>query len=118
MGSMPDRFTVRPTGSRRRRGNIGAMPSRILLRTACIVLPLLAGCDLVFMNGENFIRPGTMKGRRLLMLAYLAKVVFGKPVVLANLSLDLSEPALAELVAQVLPLLDDCLLYTSPSPRD
>ena len=44
MGSMPDRFTVRPTGSRRRRGNIGAMPSRILLRTACIVLPLLAGC--------------------------------------------------------------------------
>ena len=71
------------------------------------VLPSLAGCDLLFMNGENFIRPGTMKGRRLLMLAYLAKVVFGKPVVLANLSLDLSEPALAELVAQVLPLLDE-----------
>ena len=71
------------------------------------VLPLLAGCDLVFMNGENFIRPGTMKGRRLLMLAYLAKVVFGKPVVLANLTLDLSEPALAEMAAQVLPLLDE-----------
>lgn len=71
------------------------------------VLPLLAGCDLVFINGENFIRPGTMKGRRLLMLAYLAKVAFGKPVVLANLSLDLSEPALAEMVAQVLPLLDE-----------
>ena len=71
------------------------------------VLPLLAGCDLLFMNGENFIRPGTLKGRRLLMLAYLAKVVFGKPVVMANLSLDLSEPALAELVAQVLPLLDE-----------
>lgn len=71
------------------------------------VLPLLAGCDLLFMNGENFIRPGTMKGRRLLMLAYLAKVVFAKPVVLANLSLDLSEPALAELVARVLPLMDE-----------
>ena len=71
------------------------------------VLPLLAGCDLLFMNGENFIRPGTMKGRRLLMLAYLAKVVFAKPVVLANLTLDLSEPALAEMVAQVLPLLDE-----------
>ena len=71
------------------------------------VLPLLAGCDLLFMNGENFIRTGTMKGRRLLMLAYLAKVVFGKPVVMANLSLDLSEPALAEMVAQVLPLLDE-----------
>ena len=71
------------------------------------VLPLLAGCDLLFMNGENFIRTGTMKGRRLLMLAYLAKVVFGKPVVLANLTLDLSEPALAELVAEVLPLLDE-----------
>lgn len=71
------------------------------------VLPLLAGCDLLFMNGENFIRPGTMKGRRLLMLAYLGKVVFAKPVVLANLSLDLSEPALAELVARVLPLMDE-----------
>jgi hypothetical protein len=71
------------------------------------VLPLLAGCDLLFMNGENFIRPGTMKGRRLLMLAYLAKVVFGKPVVMANLSLDLSEPVLADLVARVLPLLDE-----------
>ena len=71
------------------------------------VLPLLAGCDLLFMNGENFIRPGAMKGRRLLMLAYLGKVVFAKPVVLANLSLDLSEPALAELVARVLPLMDE-----------
>ena len=71
------------------------------------VLPLLAACDLVFINGENFIRPGTLKGRRLLMLAYLAKAVFGKPVVLTNLTLDLSEPALAQLVAQVLPLLDD-----------
>lgn len=71
------------------------------------VLPLLAGCDLLFMNGENFIRPGTMKGRRVLMLAYLAKVVFAKPVVLANLTLDLSEPVLAEMVARVLPLLDE-----------
>ena len=71
------------------------------------VLPLLAGCDLLFMNGENFIRAGAMKGRRLLMLAYLAKVVFGKPVVMANLTLDLSEPALAEMAAQVLPLLDE-----------
>ena len=71
------------------------------------VLPLLAGCELLFMNGENFIRPGAMKGRRLLMLAYLAKVVFAKPVVLANLTLDLSEPALAEMVARVLPLLDE-----------
>jgi hypothetical protein len=79
------------------------------------VLPLLAGCDLVFMNGENFIRPGTMKGRRLLMLAYLAKVVFGKPVVMANLSLDLSEPALAELVARVLPLLDEVQIRESVS---
>ena len=71
------------------------------------VAATLAGCDLLFMNGENFIRPGTLKGRRLLMLAYLAKTQFAKPVVLTNLSLDLSEPALAELVANVLPLLDD-----------
>jgi hypothetical protein len=32
------------------------------------VLPMLAACDLLFINGENFIRPGTLKGRRLLML--------------------------------------------------
>ena len=79
------------------------------------VLPLLAGCDLLFMNGENFIRAGAMKGRRLLMLAYLAKVVFGKPVVMANLSLDLSEPALAEMAAQVLPLLDEVQLREAVS---
>lgn len=72
-----------------------------------LVLPMLAACDLLFINGENFIRPGTLKGRRLLMLAYLAKAVFGKAVVLTNLTLDLSEPALAELVANVLPLLDE-----------
>ena len=35
--------------------------------------------------------------------------MFAKPVTLVNLSLDLSEPALAELVAQVLPLLDGCI---------
>ncbi len=71
------------------------------------VAEVLAGCDLLFMNGENFIRPHVLKGRRLLMLAYLAKTVFAKPVVLTNLTLDLSEPALAEQVAQVLPLLDE-----------
>jgi hypothetical protein len=41
---------------------------------------------------RTFIRPGTLKGRRLLMLAYLAKAAFGKAVVLTNLTLDLSEP--------------------------
>lgn len=63
----------------------------------------LRDCDLVLMNGENFIRPGVVKGRMLLLLAYLASQVFGKPCVLTNLSLDLSEPALAEIVARVLP---------------
>ena len=79
------------------------------------VAAALAACDCLFMNAENFIRPLTLKGRRLLMLAYLAKTVFAKPVLLANASLDLSEPALAELVAQVLPLLDEVQLRDDTS---
>ena len=63
----------------------------------------LRDCDAVLMNGENFIRPQVMKGRMLLMLAYLASQVFGKRCVLTNLALDLSEPALAEIAANVLP---------------
>lgn len=63
----------------------------------------LRECDAVLMNGENYIRPQVLKGRMLLLLAYLASQVFGKRCVLTNLALDLSEPALAEIVAQVLP---------------
>ena len=63
----------------------------------------LRDCDLVLLNGENFIRPGVVKGRMLLLLAYLASQVFGKPCVLTNLCMDLAEPALAEMVAKVLP---------------
>lgn len=63
----------------------------------------LRECDAVLMNGENYIRPRVMKGRMLLLLAYLASQVFGKRCVLTNLTLDLSEPALAEIVARVLP---------------
>ena len=71
------------------------------------VLPSLAkalqDCELVVMNGENFIRPDAVKGRMLLLLAYLASQVFGKPCLLTNLTVDLSDPALAEIVANVLP---------------
>lgn len=71
------------------------------------VLPSLAralqDCDLVLMNGENFIRPNAVKGRMLLLLAHLASQVFAKPCLLTNLTVDLSEPALAEIVANVLP---------------
>lgn len=63
----------------------------------------LAACDLLWMNGENFIRPGALKGRLLLVLAYLASVVYGKRCVMTNLALDLSEPALALIARQVLP---------------
>ena len=71
------------------------------------VLPSLAralqDCDLVLMNGENFIRPNVVKGRMLLLLAHLASQVFAKPCILTNLTVDLSDPALAEIVANVLP---------------
>lgn len=63
----------------------------------------LAACELVVMNGENFIRPGVLKGRMLLLFAHLARQVFGKRVILTNLSLDLSDPALAGIAARVLP---------------
>ncbi len=67
---------------------------------------MLRECDVVFLNGENFIRPETRKGRMLLFLAYITKTVFNKPCVLSNLSVDMDEPKLAEIVHEVLPLLD------------
>ena len=68
---------------------------------------VLRECDLVFLNGENFIRPGAHKGRMLLFIAYLAKAVFRKPCVLANHSLDLDEADLAEIAGEIYPLLDE-----------
>lgn len=68
---------------------------------------LIRSCDMVYLNGENFVRPGTLKGRRLLFVAYLARVTFGKPCVLVNHSVDLSEPALAGIVRALYPLLDE-----------
>jgi len=62
---------------------------------------------LAFMNGENFIRPGARKGKLLLMFAWLLKVVFGRPVVLANLCLDLDEPGLPEMAAAVFSRVDE-----------
>lgn len=66
----------------------------------------LQQCDVLFMNGENFIRPGARKGRMLLLLAYLAKHVFGKRCILTNATLDFSEPELREIARNVLPMLD------------
>ena len=68
---------------------------------------VLRQCDLVFLNGENFIRPGTHKGRMLLFIAYVAKTVFNKPCVLSNNSIDLDEPELAEIANEIYPLLDE-----------
>lgn len=65
----------------------------------------LAACDVLWMNGENFIRPGVLKGRLLLVLAYLASEVYGKRCVLTNVSLDLSDPELATIARHVLPRL-------------
>lgn len=68
---------------------------------------MLRECDLVFLNGENFIRPGAHKGRMLLFIAYLAKAVFNKPCVLANHSLDLDEADLAKIAGEIYPRLDE-----------
>ena len=75
------------------------------------ILPKLAAklqaCDLVYLNGENFIRPGTHKGRKLLFLAYLVKTLFNKPCILSNHSVDLAEPELEEIVREIYPQLDE-----------
>lgn len=63
-------------------------------------------CDVLFMNSENFIRPGAYKGRMLLLLAYLAKQVFGKRCILTNATFDFGEPGLLEIARHVLPMLD------------
>ena len=68
---------------------------------------MLRQCDAVVLNGENFIRPGSAKGRMLLFLAYLAKQVFRKPCLLLNHTVELQEPALAEIARELYPLLDE-----------
>lgn len=68
---------------------------------------ILKQCDAVLLNGENFLRPGTLKGRRLLFLAYLTKTVFRKPCILTNHSIDLREPGLVELLKEIYPTLDE-----------
>jgi polysaccharide pyruvyl transferase WcaK-like protein len=76
---------------------------RILVDLAAV----LRECDLVFLNGENFIRPGAHKGRMLLFIAYLTRTVFHKPCVLSNHSVDLDEADLAEIAGEIYPLLDE-----------
>lgn len=71
------------------------------------IAAVIQQCDAVLLNGENFIRPGAYKGRMLLFLVYLVKHVFGKPCILTNHSVDLDEPALAEIVREIYPLLDE-----------
>lgn len=68
---------------------------------------ILRQCDVVVLNGENYLRPGAYKGRMLLFLAYLATKVYGKPCILMNHSAELEEPALAEIATEVYPLLDE-----------
>ncbi|PSB20041.1 hypothetical protein C7B76_06710 [filamentous cyanobacterium CCP2] len=69
----------------------------------------LEACDLVFINGEGSIYDRQRKGRMMLFIAYLAKVHFNKPCVLANHTADVHDPVMAEMVAQVYPLLDDVI---------
>ncbi len=71
------------------------------------IAAMLQQCDAVLLNGENYVRPGVYKGRMLLFLAYLVKQVFGKTCVLTNHTADLDEPALAAIVREVYPMLDE-----------
>lgn len=96
---LPDLSTL--ADFRRYAGEVQA--GRILPRLAAV----LRECDLVFLNGENYVRPGTRKGRNLLFLAYLAKTVFHKPCVLSNHTVDLSDPELARIAQELYPLLDE-----------
>lgn len=68
---------------------------------------ILRQCEVVVLNGENYLRSGAYKGRMLLFLAYLATKVYGKPCILMNHSAELDEPALAEIAAEVYPLLEE-----------
>lgn len=104
LGRLSSMADIRAIGERVARGQV--------LRELSISL---RACDLVYMNAENFIRRGTTKGRRLLLLAYLAKVVFGKPCVISNASLEMEEPELVEMVTEILPLLDEVHLREEES---
>ena len=73
----------------------------------------LETCDLVFINGEGSIYDRQRKGRMMLFIAYLAKVHFDKPCVLANHTADIHDPVMAQMVAKVYPLLDD-IVFREP----
>lgn len=66
-------------------------------------------CDAVIINGEGSFMKNRTIGRFKLLLAYTARVEFGKPVAIANHSADFRHPKFMELARAVYPLIDDAL---------
>lgn len=75
----------------------------------------ISNCDVVVINGEGGIFGRQRESRMMLFIAYLAKIYFGKPVVLASHSADIRHPVLQEIVRNVYPLLDDVLFREAQS---
>jgi len=65
--------------------------------------------DAVFINGEGSFMKNRTIGRFKLLLAYTAKVEFGKRVAIANHSADIRHPEFGALAEAVYPVIDDAL---------
>jgi polysaccharide pyruvyl transferase WcaK-like protein len=75
----------------------------------------LESCDVVFINGEGGIFGNQRESRMMFFIAYLAKKHFGKSVVLASHSAELTHPVLLEIAQNVYPLLDDIVFREAHS---
>jgi polysaccharide pyruvyl transferase WcaK-like protein len=64
-------------------------------------------CDLVVIHGNGGMFGNGVMPRTKLFIAYAAKTLFDKPVILINHTADLSHPTLDSIASIVYPLLDD-----------
>lgn len=75
----------------------------------------LGQADVVMIHGDGSIAGMGIHPRTLLLVAYLAKKHFNKPVVMANHTADLDNPELSKMVQNIYPLLDDIVFRDSIS---
>lgn len=80
------------------------------LKTVCPSLwKSLQSSDVVVINGEGSFLQRRIPGRLKLLIAYAAKTILQKPVVICNHTSDVRDPVMYRLASHVYPLMDDVL---------
>jgi hypothetical protein len=78
------------------------------------LLNTIAWSDIIVVHGCELHRNGR-DYRAALFLIYIAKIHFGKPVIIVNLTIDFLDPEIRQIAEHVLPLLDDVVCRDSVS---